>query len=294
MNSYLNLFKTDFFSGVLAVTKKTWLKITYGYSIYYMAALMFGGIFAAIALLGAVDADFFSDILSNPDPEHTLLLLQQIGDVILTPQFIISFIIIFIVLMIMASWNYYFAFIAVNSEIKNVKYSFVELLKLSISIEVFKLVGITFLLNIIVSLIFLVAALGISMNIFLGLILFLAAFVFIMRFALVIPAFIVGNYDFNSAFAFSFHHINWSRAFKFFGITILATLVLIGVSLIIGLVSTIFSLIPLIGPFINIGVNIVFGAIMMSVMVSGATGLYYRYTNLEIPEKEESAETISE
>jgi hypothetical protein len=33
---------------------------------------------------------------------------------------------------------------------------------------------------------------------------------------------------------------------------------------------------------------------MMSVMVSSATGLYYRYTNLEIPEKEESAETISE
>jgi hypothetical protein len=291
MVNYINLFKTDFFSGVFAVAKKAWLKITYAYSIYYISALLIGGLLAAIALLGVVDADFFEDILDDPTPEHSLLLIQQMGDVILTPKFIISFIIVFVILMILASWNYYFSFITVNSEIKKEEYSFGELLKQSFNIEVFKLVGIILLLNIIVTLIFAVAVLGISMNIFLGLILFLAAFVLIMRFVLVIPAFIVGNYDFNSSFAFSFHHINWSRAFKFFGISILAIMVLIGVSLLIGLVSTIFSLIPFIGPLINIGINVVFGAIMMSVMVAGATGLYYRYSDVNI---NGSTETISE
>jgi hypothetical protein len=289
MNNYINLFKTDFFSGVFAIAKKTWLTITYAYSIYYFAALLIGGIFAAIALLGAVDADFFNDILSDPNPEHTLMLLQQIGDVILTPQFIVSFIIIFIVLVVMASWNYYFAFITTNSEIKNEKYIFSQLLKLSISNEVLKLTGITLVLNIAVSLIFVVAVLGISMNIFLGLILFIAAFVLTMRFALVIPAFIIGNYDFNSAFAFSFHHINWSRAFKFFGISILAMLILMGVSLIIGLFSTLLSLIPFIGPLINIGVNVLLGAIMMSIIVAGLTGLYYRYAEIGTAEEIESA-----
>lgn len=291
MDNYINLFKTDFFSGVFAVTKKTWLKITYAYSIYYMSALLIGGIFAVIALLGVVDDDFFSAILNDPTPEHTLLLLQQIGDLILTPKFVISFIIIFILLMMMASWNYYFSFIAVNSEINKENYSFRQLLKLSFNIEVLKLVGITLLLNIFVTLIFAVAIIGISMNIFLGILLFLAAFVLIMRFALVIPAFIVGNYDFNSSFAFSFHHINWSRAIKFFGISILAMLVLMGVSLLIGLFSTVLSLIPFIGPLINIGINIVFGAIMMSIMVSGATGLYYRYSDLGV---KQNTETISE
>lgn len=291
MDNYIDLFKTDFFSGVFAVAKKTWLKITYAYSIYYMSALLIGGIFAAIALLGVMDADFFNDILQNPSPEHTLLVFQQLGDIIFTPVFIISFIIIFIVLMMMASWNYYFSFITVNSEIKKEVYSFGELLKLSLNLEVFKLVGITLLLNIIVTLILLVVALGISMNIFLGLILFLAAFILIMRFALVIPAFIVGNYDFNSAFAFSFYHINWSRAFKFLGISVLIMLVLMGVSLLIALVSTVFSLIPFVGPLINIGLNIVFGAIMMSLISSGLTGLFYRYSEKEV---NEGAETISE
>ena len=290
-NNYINLFRTDFFSGVFAVAKKTWLKITYAYSIYYMSALLIGSLFAVVALLGVVDDDFFGDILGDPTPEHSLLLLQQISDVIVTPKFIISFIIIFIVLMIIASWNYYFSFITTDSEIKDEKKSFGELLKLSFNVEVLKLVGITLLLNIIVTLIFLVAVLGISMNIFLGLILFLAAFVLIMRFALVIPAFIVGNYDFNSAFAFSFHHINWSRAFKYFGISILAMIVLMGVSLLIGLISTIFSLIPFIGPLINIGINIVFGAITMSIMVSGATGLFYRYYE---DKAIHNSETISE
>ena len=180
----------------------------------------------------------------------------------------------------MASWNYYFAFVACNTEIKNQQYSFSVLLKLSINVEVLKLAAIMLLLNIAITFIFSVAILGMAMNIFLGLILFLAACVVSMRFALVIPAFVIGNYDFRSSFAFSFHHINWSRALKYFGISILAMLILIGVSLIIGLISTVFTLIPVIGPIINIGFNIFFGAIMMSLIVSGITGLYYRYSSI--------------
>jgi len=82
MGNYINLFKTDFFSGVFALTKKTWLKITYAYAIYYVAALIMGGIFVAIALLGSFDADIFSEMLKNPDPEHSLMLFQQISDMI--------------------------------------------------------------------------------------------------------------------------------------------------------------------------------------------------------------------
>ena len=279
MSNYINQFKEDFFSGVFSLSKKTWLKITYAYTIYYVAALIVGLIFAAIALLGVIDTDFFSDILSNPDPEHSLLLIQQISDMILTPEFIFTFLVVFVILIILASWNYYIAFIATDAEINDKHPSFSELLKQSISIEVFKLAGITLLLNIAITSLFAIAALSMSMNIFLGILLFISACVVAMRFILVIPAFIIGNYDINSAFAYSFHHITRSRAIKYFGVSILAMLLIMGVSLMIGLFSTVFSLIPLIGPIMQIAINVALGAVMMTIIVAALTGLFYRYAN---------------
>ncbi len=277
MENYISLFKTDFFNGLIALSKKTWLKITYSYSIYYGAAIIIGLMFAGIALLGVFDKELFTDMMGSPSPEDSLLLLQQISDLILTPEIIISFIIVIIIVIIMASWNYYFAFLASDAEIKGEEYSFGELLKMSFSQEVFKLAGITIVLNIIISLMFFIAAFSASFSGILAVLMFLAVFVISMRFILVLPAYIIGNYDLNSAFAFSFHHINWSRALKFFGICILAFLVLIGISLIIGLISGVISFIPFIGPIIQIIINVFFGAIMMVITISGLTGLYYRY-----------------
>ena len=111
----------------------------------------------------------------------------------------------------------------------------------------------------------------------LAFLLFLVVCVVCMRFALVIPAFIVGNYDFSSSFKFSFYHIDWKRALKYFGIAFLSMLVLMGVSLIIGLISGLFSLIPFLGIIIQMAVNIFFSVIMMAIMTSAMVGLYYRY-----------------
>ncbi|PCJ25293.1 MAG: hypothetical protein COA97_08200 [Flavobacteriales bacterium] len=279
MNNYINLFKTDFFSGVIALSKKTWLNITYAYSIYYLGVLVIGGIFIAIAFLGAFDTEIFSEMLNNPSPEDSLMIFQQISDLILTPEIITSFILVFIIMLIMASWNYYFAFITSDIEVKGQKFRFVDLLKISMKIEVFKLAGISIVLYLIVCLLFIIAISTAAFSGILAFFMFLFACVVSMRFILVLPAFIIGNYDFNSSFAFSFHHINWARALKLFGISILAMLVLIGISLLIGIVSVIFSLIPFIGPLIQIAINVLLGAIMMSITVSSLTGLYYRYAN---------------
>ncbi|MDF1672315.1 MAG: hypothetical protein P1U41_02355 [Vicingaceae bacterium] len=290
MNNYINLFKSDFFSGVLAVTKKTWLKVLYAYLMYYFSMLILGGLFALVAISSSIDLSFFTKNLGNPNPsqQETLLFIQQFSDMIATPEFLVPMIILFVILLVMGSWNYYFAFITTNSEVKSKNKKFGQLLRQSFSVEIFKLIGISLLLNIIIWLLFVIAIMSAGISPLLAFILFIVACVACMRFALVIPAFVVGNYNFSSSFAFSFYHITWKRALKYFGISILAMLVLMGVSLIIGLLSGLFALIPFLGIIIQTLVNIAFGAIMMAVMTSIMVGLFYRYS--EVPKTEESTE----
>lgn len=294
MNNYINLFKSDFFSGVLAVTKKVWLKVLYAYIMYYVAMLILGGLFALIALTSSVDLSFFTENIGNPNPsqQETLLFIQQFSDMIATPEFLVPMVILFVILLIMGSWNYYFAFIATNSEVKAENKTFRQLLKQSFSVEVFKLIGVTLLLNIIVWILFVVAIMSAALSPLLAFILFIAACITCMRFVLVIPAFVVGNYDFSSSFAFSFYHITWKRALKYFGISILAMLLLMGVSLLIGLVSGIFAFIPVLGIIIQSAINIVFGAIMMTVMANILVGLFYRYTETPKPTETNEVEWI--
>lgn len=283
MNSIINQFKSDFFNGVLTLVKKSWTKILFAYLMYYFSMLILGGIFALIAIVGSVDTAFFTEMLSNPSPSQadSLFFVEQIASMIQTPEFIISFLVLFIILLIAASWNYYFAFLAGDAIVKGENKSFGQLLKQSFSVEVFKLVLVILVLNIIMVLLFFVAAISANLSGILAFLLFLFAFVVSMRFILVLPAYTIGNYDFSSAFSFSFYHINWSRAFKFFGICILAFLVLLGVSLIIGLISGVFSFIPFIGPLIQMAINVFLGAIMMAVTVGALVGLYYRYAGQE-------------
>ncbi len=287
MNNYINLFRSDFFSGVLAVTKKTWLKVLYAYLMYYFSMLILGGLFALIAISSSIDLSFFTKNLGNPNPsqQETLLFIQQFSDMIATPEFLVPMIILFVILLVMGSWNYYFAFITTNSEVKAENKNFGQLLRQSFSVEIFKLIGISLLLNIIIWLLFVIAIISAGLSPLLAFILFIVACVACMRFALVIPAFVVGNYNFSSSFAFSFYHITWKRALKYFGISILAMMVLMGVSLIIGLLSGVFALIPFLGIIIQTIVNIAFGAIMMAVITSIMVGLFYRYSEVSKTEK---------
>lgn len=295
MSTYINLFKTDFFNGVFSLSKKTWLKLLFAYLMYYFSMLILGGIFALIAVMGSVDLSFFSELIGNPNPspEESLFFIEQFSTMVMAPEFLIPMIILFLILLVMGSWNYYFAFISTDSEVKGENKSFGELLKESFSVNVFKLIGVSLLLNLIVWLMFVIAISSIALSGILAFLLFIVVCVVCMRFALVIPAFIVGNYDFSSSFQFSFYHIDWKRAFKYFGISILAMMVIMGVSLIIGLLSGVFSLIPFLGIIIQMVINIAFSVVMMAIMTSAMVGLYYRYAE-QTTNNDEASSTIVE
>ena len=295
MSAYINLFKTDFFNGVFSLSKKTWLKLLFAYLMYYLSMLILGGISATIAIMGSVDLSFFSELIGNPNPspEESLFFIEQFSAMVMAPEFLIPMIILFLILLVTGTWNYYFAFIATDSEVKGENKTFKELLKESFSVNVFKLIGISLLLNVIIWILFVAAIASAALSGILAFLLFLVVCVVCMRFALVIPAFIVGNYDFSSSFQFSFYHIHWKRALKYFGISILAMLVIMGVSLIIGLISGVFSLIPFLGMIIQMAVNIFFSVIMMAIMTSAMVGLYYRYADTT-NENTETAPAIEE
>jgi hypothetical protein len=292
MSEFPSIFKTDFFNGVFSLTKKTWLKLLYAYIMYYVAMMVLGGLFALVAIMGSMDLSFFAEMIGNPNPspEDSLFFIQQFSDMVTTPEFLIPLVILFLILLVMGSWNYYFAFVATNSEVKGEQKTFGQLLRQSFNVEVFKLIGISLVLNIIIWIIFFIAIMSATLSGVLAFLLFLVACVVSMRFTLVLPAYVIGNYDFGSSFAFSFYHINWKRALKYFGIAILAMMIIMGVSLIIGLISGIFSLIPFLGLIVQTAINIVFGAIMMAVMVSAMVGLFYRYA--EVPGETKSTENI--
>jgi hypothetical protein len=277
MSEYQKRFKNDFFSAIFDLTKKTWLKITYAHLIYTGVFFILGGLITAIALLGVPDLNIFADVFTNPSPEESLLLIEQLTDIFLTPEFILFFVIIFLVILVLASWNYYFAFNTIDQEVKGNSYNFGQLLRASFSYGVVKLIGISLLLNIIIYILFIAAIMSVAFSGLLAFLLFLIVCVITMRFILVMPAYVLGNYDLNSSFAFSFYHITWARAFKLFGIGILVMFALVGASLIIGLISGLFALIPFIGVVIQMAIQTLFGAIMMALTVSAVVGLYYRY-----------------
>ncbi|MCB0400648.1 MAG: hypothetical protein KDD41_01050 [Flavobacteriales bacterium] len=292
--NYYELFKTDFFTGLSNLTKKIWKKVLLAYAIYYVSSMVLAGIFALIAFMGVVDLNMFSDMVGSSSPEDSLLMIEYITEMLMTPEFLVSLIILMIIIIILASWNYLFAFLACDSEVKDERYNFTQLFKLSFSVQVFKFAGVMFLLNIIIATLFVIAAFSASFSIWLAVLLFLMVCVLSTRFLLVIPAYVIGNYDFGSSFAFSFYHINWPRAFKIFGIMFLGMLVIFGVSFLIGLISMAFSFIPLLGSFIQMGINVLLSATMMAVSVGALVGLYYRYADgsTTIPTEEESPSTL--
>ncbi len=277
MNYFQQKFRTDFFNAVFELTKKTWLNITYAHLIYTGVFFVIGGAIAAVGIMLAPDLAIFADIFKNPSPEDSLLLLQQLSDIFLTPEFITLFIVVFIVVLILASWNYYFAFNTVDNEIKENSLKFSQLLRASFSYGIVKLIGVSLLLNIIIYIMFIAAIMSVAFSGLLAFLLFLVVCVITMRFLLVMPAYVIGNYDLNSSFAYSFYHITWARALKMFGIGILVMMALVGASLIISLISGLFALIPFIGVVIQMAIQTLFGAIMMALIVSTIVGLYYRY-----------------
>ena len=280
-----SIFKTDFFNGVFGLVKKTWLRLLYAYLMYYGATIILGGIFVAIAFVSSIDLSFFAELMDNPNPspEQSLFFIQEFSEIIMVPEFLIPLTILFLILLVLGSWNYYFAFTASNNEVKGDKKTFAETLKQSFSIEVFKLIGISLLLNIIFGVLFFAVIASIQFSGILALLLFLFMWVLIMRFSLVIPAFVVGNYSFSSSFQFSFYHVNWLRALKYFGIAVLFFMILLGVSMIISLLSMAFSFIPFLGIIIQQAINILFGVFMMAIMTAGMVGLFYRY--IETPKE---------
>lgn len=281
MNTGIQQFKEDFFTGLLNLTKKTGIKMLYAYLIYYGAAMIIGVLFMLIAFLGSMDMTYFTDALMNgASEEASLIMAEQIIEMLNTPEFVVSFAVLILIMMILAAWQYYIAFLVSNDGVKEGGKSFKELLGASFSAGWFKLLGVMLVVNILITAMFVGALFSATLSGILAFLLFIVVMIFSMRLILVLPAYVIGNYDFGSSFAYSFYHIGWTRALKILGILIVAMILMFIAALVIAGISFVFSLIPFIGVIIQMAINIIFNGIMLAITVNALTGLFYRYVDL--------------
>jgi hypothetical protein len=276
MNTYQQGFKSDLLNTVFSLAGKLWLKVTGAYAIQSVVLL----IIMATGLLSLGFYDDFAAIGKMTNPQEILDYYQNIIEgLVIMPKFYIGLFVFVIIGGIIGSWFYNFAFMLTKVQIKEEQSSFSNLLQLSFSKDVFRILGAALLLYLffVVGAIIAAATSGIS-----GLIafaLFLVLIVFMNRFFLVIPAIALEKKTLSESFAYSFKHMTWGRALKLFGIMILTGIILGIVYLIILLVAKLFGFIPVLGKIIEFAIQLGMGGFISALMVAALSALYYRYSD---------------
>lgn len=277
MSDFQTGFKNDIFTTIFQLTGKTWVKITIAYALLTIISQLFSKLIGADAINKKFET-IFSDpqIFSNPEALKEVFSSSTMLDIV--PENFMMLMIPFIMIsLLISAWVYNFSFITSNDVIKGEAYDFSTTAKRSINSGVFKIIGVLILIYLIFIVSILISAAAGAISGFLTFLLFLAVLVMIFKFTLILPAFIIGNQSLGEAFSYSFRHITFIRALKLFGISILALLVFIFMGVIVGAVSLLFLMIPLVGPIIQVVISAIIGGFMTAVTASALVGLYYRY-----------------
>lgn len=288
MNYFQEGFKKEIFNYVFKLTGKTWVKITFSQLILTLVMLVFGVIVGLTAYASGPLAGLFENpqTFNNPEEIQNLLSSSAFTEMFTAGFIIIMLIFIFIILFV-GSWLYNFAFITADMNVKGKNADFMTILRLSFNGGILKIIGSSILLYLISAIAYAIAFYTASFSSILCFFLVLFVSVFIYKFTLVLPAYVIGGKSLSESFSYSYKHITWLRALKLFGASILAIIILFLIAMIIGLIAMLFAMIPFLGPLIQLAINTVFGGIMMALFVSVMVGLYYRYAdNINLEEED--------
>ncbi|MDN5202360.1 hypothetical protein QQ008_13320 [Fulvivirgaceae bacterium BMA10] len=289
MNIYQQGFRTNILDTIFKVVGQIWLKVTGGYAIYYITTIILVAIAFLMFIFDGADFDIFGELM-NPenlrDPEELKRIADDLSVVLLTPRFAVVIGVLSIIVLVLVSWSYYFAFLVANQQITERKSDFNTAFGKSLGTDVFKLLLALILIYVILLVGSVAAAMTINVSGYIAFLLFVLLFIGIFKLTLIVPAIAVGNLSISEAFSFSLKHITWLRALKLFGISILATFAFSMAAVIIWVMSLIFAFIPILGQIVQLAINIMISGFIMAFTVSALTGLYYRYAD-EIEDQEE-------
>jgi len=96
----------------------------------------------------------------------------------------------------------------------------------------------------------------------------------------------IGNRSFLESLKQAQSEMTLARLAKVLGIGILVILVFMVIALIVGLVLAVCSFIPILSAVVGVIIIIGLSGLMISFVISGYSGLFFRYTNDQNPEEE--------
>ena len=266
-------FKLKLYDAVMDLVKKTWYKLGGVYILFMLAfyLIMIIILVAALGLSGnGLSLDSFSNI-NNLAPMMTNLF-QDAG-----AAFWIGYGVFIIIGIIAGSWMNNLMFLIIDDHIKSDSFEFNKVFKKSFDKRVFKVIGAMLLMYLIFGILGVLMAFSVNVS---GWLTFVLAIVFILvafRLIIVIPAVILGDLPVFESISFSVKHITFGRSLKLFLLAVLSYVVMLVMLLVIGLISTVFVMIPYIGPVFQIVLQFSIIGIFASLFISSMAGIYYRY-----------------
>ncbi len=275
-NYFAEELESNFFNTAFRITGNTWINITFSNLVYTLVSVFF----VVVLFFGILGDNVFK--LFSGDQMQNSQLLQEIAQDnfsnFLTPSFIGSGILFIAIMMLVVSWMQYFSFIATSDYIVKQDRNFMNILMKSLTAGVFRMLGIFIVMYFLFAIMFGIATITVSVSGILAFLLFLAIIVFAYRFILVLPAFVLGKNSISESIQFSFEHVSWGKAFKYFGITILAFLIMMVAGIILSLFGLLLNMIPYAGIAIQYIFQILMGGFFTAFGAAIFIGLYYRAT----------------
>lgn len=191
--------------------------------------------------------------------------------------------------LLVYSWSFNFLYVISDNEIRLGQPSFFKALSQSFSKGILRIAAyfvVYFLLFIAVMGIFiftisLFMRLSTVIGILLAFVGFLFVIVFFIRFIIVIPAIVHGNYNVTQAISYSLTKINWKRGWMLFLLGIISLIV-------VSLISFILALIFVSKDNLNITartfifsqiINLVVNFLLLTYVVAASSTLYFRYSD---------------
>ncbi|MBI9035028.1 MAG: hypothetical protein JEZ03_11215 [Bacteroidales bacterium] len=276
MNRYLEGFKQDLFNTIMDLTGKSFLKILLAYTA--ISIIMIGMMWVFFNLGLGLNMSFLTQL---SDPEAIKDLTSQLEFTQLSFGFYVFAGIFVVLMMLISTWNINLFLIISNQFIVegscNLKYALSQ--SINRNVIIILLAILLFYVMLIAGIVFSVALASVSG--FITFLMIIVLILFLLKFAIVIPAISLNNISFADAFAFSFHHITWKRSLKLFMIIIIFMILMMIFGLVFSLIYTALTVFPNVGVVIQLVTQIVLGALMASFVSAATIGLYYRYAEFD-------------
>lgn len=192
--------------------------------------------------------------------------------------------IMFIISLLLSLMSYNVIFNGIKNEVHSGDNSLGSAINGIFDSRLVKYVALYFLMILAFSAIFiLISFTGSSILIILSMIILFPIFVW---FSISYAAVGIDNVSIGSALQIATSNLTISRWAKVLGIGFVTFIALIIIGFILGLISMLIIQIPAVGPILGQIINALLGAVMIAFMLSGFSGLYFKYTKSHQAEEE--------